>query len=100
MKWQCLLEVLVVEDDPNQIEVRMDEVMTDLVDAGVEDPTIGLSIRNPGTALVELEFVVEAETLQEAHEAGRYILAKTGLRFPDGGTLVGESTRQSELIPA
>lgn len=99
MKWQCQLEVLV-EDDPDLIESLMDEVMTDLVDAGVEDPTIGVTSLTPATAIVELEFVVEAETLHEAHEAGRSILASTGLKLPGGGTLVGESTRQSELIPA
>ncbi|HEY1826659.1 MAG TPA: hypothetical protein VGF87_01490 [Acidimicrobiales bacterium] len=97
MKWQIVLEVQL-RGSPDDVEGLLDQVMTDLVDADVEDPGIGVS-SNPGIA--EIEFVVDGPaTLDEAHRLAQDIMAKTALQLPEGGTLVGESTRKAELVPA
>jgi hypothetical protein len=97
-KWQIVLEVQL-NGPPDDIDGLLDRVMTDLVDADIEDPAIGLVGADSG--LAEIEFVVTgASNIHEAHELAQAILAKTALQLPDGGTLVGESTRQAELVLA
>ena len=96
MKWQIVSEVQL-SGAPNDVEGLLDQVMSDLVDADVEDPSIGVVGSDPGVA--EIEFVVSGlSSLHEAHEMAQEILAKTALQLPAGGTLVGESTRKAEPV--
>ncbi len=100
MKWQIVLEIQL-SGSPDDIEALLDQVMTDLVDAGIENPGIGITGSAPG--LAEIEFVVSGPaTLHEAHRVAQDIMSKTALRLPAdvGATLVGESTRNAELVPA
>ncbi len=94
MKWQMVLEVQLTGSS-DDIEELLDQVMLDLLAAGVENPGIGISGSDPG--LAEIEFVVDAPpVLHEAHDLAQEILGKSALKLPQGGTLVGESTRRAE----
>ncbi len=86
-----------MEGSSEDVEALLDQVMTDLVDAGIEDPGIGVAT---ASGLAEIEFVVSAPSLPEAHWVALEVMSKTALQLPDGGTLVGESTRNAELVPA
>lgn len=93
MKWQILLEVQLY-GDPDEIEALLDEVMECLVDSGIDDPTVGAAL---ATGVAQIEFVVEAASLQEAQVLARELCVKA-LGQPNG-EFIGESTRRS-LVPA
>ena len=96
MKWQIVLEV-ELNGAPEDVEAVLDQVMEHLVDEDVHNPSVGAAI---GTGKTEIEFVVEAETLDHAHYLAHALLSKS-LNLPALGQLVGQSTRKSEeLIPA
>lgn len=95
MKWQILLEVRL-HGEPDDVEVLLDNVMGHLVDAGIEDPAVGAAV---GTGAVEIEFVVEGDALEDAHQRARGVIEKA-LALPPNSELVGESTRKAELVLA
>jgi hypothetical protein len=95
MKWQIVLEV-ELNGAPENVEAVLDRLMEQLVDEDVENPSVGAAI---GTGKTDIEFVVEAETLEDAHYVAHKLLSKS-LNLPALGQLVGQSTRKSELIPA
>jgi hypothetical protein len=95
MKWQIVLEV-ELDGAPADIEAVLDHVMEQLVDEDVHNPSVGASLEAGKT---EIEFVVEAETLEDAHQRAHKLLSRS-LNLPALGQLVGQSTRKSELIPA
>ena len=78
MKWQMVLEVQLTGSSAD-IEELLDQVMLDLLAAGVANPGIGISGSDPG--LAEIEFVVDAPpVLHEAHDLAQEILGKSALR--------------------
>lgn len=95
MKWQIVLEVRL-RGEPDVVEALLDDAMGHLVDADIEDPSVGAAL---GTGAVEVEFIVEGETLEEAHQHARDIVEKA-LDLPPSSELVGESTRKAEPVPA
>ncbi len=95
MRWQILLEVQL-HGDAADVEALLDSAMEHLVDAGIEDPSVGAAL-DAGT--VEIEFVVDGETLDDAHDRARTIIAEA-LALPPESELVGESTRRANLVPA
>jgi hypothetical protein len=95
MKWQILLEVELY-GAPNDIEAVLDRVMEYLVDDNVENPGVGVALE---TGFTEIEFVVVADGIEEAHEIARKVLSKS-LNLPSSGQLIGESTRKAELVLA
>lgn len=95
MKWQIRLEVRL-HGQPDDVEAVLDGAMERLVDAAIEDPAVG-AVLEAGT--VEIEFVVDAEALEDAHQRARAILAEA-LELPPHSELVGESTRRAELVSA
>ncbi|HEY5246580.1 MAG TPA: hypothetical protein VIJ60_12995 [Acidimicrobiales bacterium] len=95
MKWQILLEVRL-HGEAGDIEALLDSTMEHLVDAGIEDPSVGAALE---VGTVEIEFVVEADALEDAHQRARGIIADA-LALPPDSELVGESTRRAELVPA
>jgi len=95
MKWQIRLEVRL-HGQPDDVEAVLDGVMEHLVDAGIEDPAVGGALE---TGTVEIEFVVDGEALEDAHQRVRGILAEA-LDLPPNSELVGESTRRAEPVSA
>ncbi len=95
MKWQILIEVRLHED-ADDIEALLDSTMEHLVDAAIEDPSVGAALE---VGTVEIEFVVDGDTLEDAHQRAQGIIAKA-LALPPDSELVGESTRRAELVPA
>lgn len=95
MKWHILLEVRL-RGEPDDVEAVLDSVMEHLVDAGIEDPAVGATLQ---VGAVEIEFIVDGEDLEEAHQRARRVLADA-LELPPESELVGESTRRAEPVPA
>ena len=67
MKWHIILEIRF-HGDPDGVEAVLDAVMEHLVGAGIEGPSIGAALRE---GVAEVEFVVEASSLKEAHQQAR-----------------------------
>lgn len=95
MKWHIVLEIRF-HGDPDSVEAALDSIMEQLVDADVEVPAIGAALLE-GAA--EVEFLVEAGSLEEAHQRARHI-AEEVVELPLESELIGESTRRAELVPA
>jgi hypothetical protein len=95
MKWQIVLEA-ELSAAPEDIEAALDHLMEHLIDEGAEDAGIGVSVT---TGQTEIEFVIEAETLDDARQLAHKLVSKS-LPLPGMGQMVGETTRRSlELLP-
>ncbi len=92
MKWQVMIEA-EIPAAAEFVEARADELMERLVDEGIEDPTVGATL---ASNVVEVEFVVEAQSLPEAQRFAQEIMLKT---WGPPVNLIGESTRRA-LVPA
>lgn len=93
IKWQVRIEA-EIPAGADFVEARADELMEYLVDEGIEDPTVGASLT---TAIVEVEFVVEARSLPEAQLFARDIMLKAWGPPTEAMRFIGESTA---LVPA
>jgi|GEM_PF-6418509 len=92
MKWQIVLEVQL-DGKPEDLQRVLDDTMESLLEASVEDPTVGATL---SSGVVEIEFVVDAPALSVAQQKAHEIIAKA-LGVP--ADLIGESVRR-DLVPA